>query len=98
MVRAWACIAGDPMRAVLYLAARELRGRWRAGRYSLCWSPPPGRWAVFVHGLGIPPAAITPVWPVLFTVPAVIVIANAVAIWPGQATARRQPAEVLRVE
>jgi hypothetical protein len=57
-----------------------------------------GRWAVFVHGLGIPPAAITPVWPVLLTVPAVIVIANAVAIWPGQATARRQPAEVLRVE
>jgi hypothetical protein len=31
-------------------------------------------------------------------VPAVIVIANAVAIWPGQATARPQPAEVLRVE
>ena len=55
-------------------------------------------WAVFAHGLGIPPVAITPVWPVLLTVPAVIVIANAVAIWPGQATARQQPAEVLRVE
>jgi predicted lysophospholipase L1 biosynthesis ABC-type transport system permease subunit len=42
--------------------------------------------------------AITPIWPMLVMVPAVIVIANAVAIWPGQATARLSPAEVLRAE
>jgi hypothetical protein len=31
-------------------------------------------------------------------VPAVIAIANAVAFWPGRATARLKPAEVLRAE
>jgi hypothetical protein len=55
-------------------------------------------WALFAHGLGIPVAAITPTWPVLLTVPAVILIANTVALWPGRATARLKPAEVLRAE
>ncbi|MGN6174151.1 MAG: FtsX-like permease family protein, partial [Streptosporangiaceae bacterium] len=58
-----------------------------AGRWS---------WALFAHGLGIPAAAITPRWPVLLMVPAVIVIANAVAYWPARATARLSPAVVLR--
>jgi hypothetical protein len=60
-----------------------------AGRWS---------WALFAHGLGIPAAAITPLWPVLLMVPAVIVIANAVAFWPGRAAARLSQAEVLRAE
>ena len=60
-----------------------------AGRWS---------WALFARGLGIPAAAITPVWPVLLMVPAVIVTANAVAFWPGRATARLSPADVLRAE
>jgi putative ABC transport system permease protein len=60
-----------------------------AGRWS---------WALFARGLGIPAAAITPLWPVLLMVPAVIVTANAVAFWPGRATARLSPAEVLRAE
>jgi hypothetical protein len=60
-----------------------------AGRWS---------WALFAHGLGIPAAAITPLWPVLLTVPAVILIANAVALWPARATARLSPADVLRAE
>ena len=60
-----------------------------AGRWS---------WALFAHGLGIPAAAITPLWPVLLMVPAVILIANAVAFWPGRATARLSPADVLRAE
>jgi hypothetical protein len=60
-----------------------------AGRWS---------WALFARGLGIPDAAITPVRPVLFMVPAVIVIANAVAFWPGRTTARLNPADVLRAE
>ena len=60
-----------------------------AGRWS---------WAIFARGLGIPDAAITPIRPVMLMVPAVIVIANAVAFWPGQATARLNPADVLRAE
>ena len=60
-----------------------------AGRWS---------WALFARGLGIPAAAITPLWPVLLMVPAVIVTANAVAFWPGRATARLSPADVLRAE
>jgi hypothetical protein len=60
-----------------------------AGRWS---------WSIFARGLGIPDGAITPIWPVLLMVPAVIVIANAVAFWPGRATARLKPAEVLRAE
>jgi len=60
-----------------------------AGRWS---------WALFARGLGIPDVAITPVRPVLFIVPAVIVIANAVAYWPGRTTARLSPANVLRAE
>jgi predicted lysophospholipase L1 biosynthesis ABC-type transport system permease subunit len=55
-------------------------------------------WAIFARGLGIPDAAITPVWPVLVMVPAVILIANAVAFWPGRATARLSPADALRAE
>ena len=60
-----------------------------AGRWS---------WTLFARGLGIPDAAITPVWPVLLMVPAVILIANAVAFWPGRAAARLSPANVLRAE
>jgi hypothetical protein len=46
-----------------------------AGRWS---------WTLFAHGLGIPPVAVTPLWPVLLMVPAVIAIANAVAFLPGR--------------
>jgi hypothetical protein len=60
-----------------------------AGRWS---------WALFARGLGIPPGAITPIRPVLLMTLAAIVIANAVAFWPGRATARLSPAEVLRAE
>jgi len=41
-------------------------------------------WALFAHGLGIPPGAITPIRPVLLMTFAAIVIANAVAFWPGR--------------
>ena len=60
-----------------------------AGRWS---------WALFAHGLGLPPGAITPTRPLLLMMPAVIVIANAVAFWPARATARLGPADVLRAE
>jgi ABC-type antimicrobial peptide transport system permease subunit len=59
-----------------------------------------GRWsrALSAHGLGIPPSAITPIRPLLLMTLAAIVIANAVAFWPGRAAARLSPAEVLRTE
>ena len=56
-----------------------------AGRWS---------WALFAHDLGIPAGAITPLPLVLLMVPAVILIANTVAFWPGNrpAQARGNPA------
>ena len=60
-----------------------------AGRWS---------WAIFARGLGIPALPITPIRPVLLTVPAVILIANTAAFWPGRTTARLSPADVLRAE
>ena len=60
-----------------------------AGRWS---------WALFAHDLGIPAGAVTPLPLVLLTVPAVILIANTVAFWPGRTAARLKPAEILRAE
>ena len=60
-----------------------------AGRWS---------WQLFGNGLGIPADAIVPVPLVLLMVPAVILIANAVALWPGRSAARVTPAQVLRTE
>jgi len=59
-----------------------------------------GRWAwiFFAYDLGIPATAITPLPLVLLTIPAVILVANAVAFWPGRTAARLRPAEVLRAE
>ena len=59
-----------------------------------------GRWSwqLFGNGLGIPADAIVPVPLVLLIVPAVILIANAVALWPGRSAARVTPAQVLRTE
>ena len=60
-----------------------------AGRWS---------WQLFGNGLGIPADASVPVTLVLLMVPAVILIANAVALWPGRSAARVSPAQVLRTE
>jgi len=60
-----------------------------AGRWS---------WALLAHDLGIPAGAITPLPLVLLMVPAVILIANTVAFWPGRTAARLKPAEILRAE
>jgi FtsX-like permease family len=55
-------------------------------------------WALFARDLGIPSAAITPLPLVLLMAPAVILIANIMAFWPGRTAARLKPAEVLRTE
>ena len=59
-----------------------------------------GRWAwqLFGAGLGIPADDIVPVPLVLLMVPAVLLIANAVAWWPGRSAARVSPAQALRTE
>ena len=48
-------------------------------------------WALFARDLGIPAAAITPFPLVLLMVPAVIIIANTLAFWPGRTAARLKP-------
>ena len=60
-----------------------------AGRWS---------WQLFGSGLGIPADARLPVPLVLLMGPAVLLIANAVAWWPGRSAARVSPAQVLRTE
>ncbi len=59
-----------------------------------------GRWSwhLFGAGLGIPATASVPVRQVLLMVPAVLLLANAVAWWPGRRAARVSPAELLRAE
>ena len=55
-------------------------------------------WALFTGGLGIPADAIAPVPFILLMVPAVILVANAVAYWPARSAARLSAARVLRAE
>ena len=60
-----------------------------AGRWS---------WQLFGAGLGVAAGARVPVTLVLVMVPAVLIIANAVALWPGRSAARVSPARALRTE
>jgi hypothetical protein len=55
-------------------------------------------WALFAQGLGIPPAALTPVSLAVLTAATAIILANAIAFWPGHTTAQLSPAEILRTE
>jgi hypothetical protein len=60
-----------------------------AGRWS---------WQLFGTGLGVAADARVPVTLLLVMVPAVLIIANAVALWPGRSAARVSPARALRTE
>jgi FtsX-like permease family len=60
-----------------------------AGRWS---------WQLFAAGLGVPADTRPPVTLLLVMVPAVLIIANAVALWPGRSVARISPARALRTE
>ena len=55
-------------------------------------------WALFADSLGVPPGAITPMFPLLVIVPVLILTANAIAYWTGRAAARRSPARILHAE
>ena len=52
-------------------------------------------WALFAQGLGIPAVAITPVSLAVLTAATAMLLANAIAFWPGRATARLSPAQIL---
>jgi hypothetical protein len=55
-------------------------------------------WILFAHQLGIAPRPAVPLFTFVVLAAAALVIANVVAILPGRAAARVQPALVLRSE
>jgi ABC-type antimicrobial peptide transport system permease subunit len=55
-------------------------------------------WTSYAESLGVIPVAVVPVGVVLLIVPAALVLANALAIYPGRAAARTRPAVILRSE
>ena len=59
-----------------------------------------GRWAwiVFARGIGIVPAPEVPVLVLLLLVPGTVVVANVVAVVPGELAARLRPGRALRAE
>jgi hypothetical protein len=57
-----------------------------------------GAWGLFAGSLGLPPGAITPMFPLLVIVPVLIIAANAIAYGTGRATARLSPARILHAE
>lgn len=59
-----------------------------------------GRWAwtKYADSLGVIPVAVVPFGTVLLILPAALLLANLLAIWPGRSAARTPPAVVLRAE
>lgn len=55
-------------------------------------------WTAYAESQGFIPEAVFATWSIIFIVPVSIVIANLLAILPGRAAARTQPAVVLRTE
>ncbi|MBV9040349.1 MAG: FtsX-like permease family protein, partial [Acidimicrobiia bacterium] len=59
-----------------------------------------GRWAwiVFARSIGIVPAPEVPILVLLLVVPGTVVVANLVAVVPGELAARLRPGRALRAE
>ena len=59
-----------------------------------------GRWAwiVFARGLGIVPAPEVPILLLLLLIPGTVIVANLVAVVPGEVAARLRPGRALRAE
>jgi ABC-type lipoprotein release transport system permease subunit len=59
-----------------------------------------GRWAwiVFARGIGIVPAPEVPILVLLLLVPGTVIVANLVAVVPGELAARLRPGRALRAE
>ena len=59
-----------------------------------------GRWAwiAFARNLGIVPAPQVPILLLLLLIPATVIVANLVAVVPGEVAARVRPGRALRAE
>ena len=55
-------------------------------------------WAAFARSIGVAPQSTVPLWLILLAVAVTLVLANAVAAFPGVAAARLRPAAALRAE
>jgi hypothetical protein len=55
-------------------------------------------WALFADVLGISPGTAIPIATGLLVIPAVLLAANAVALWPASGSTRARPAQLLRTE
>ena len=55
-------------------------------------------WALFADVLGISPGTAIPIGTGLLLIPAVLLAANAVGVWPTRGSTRVRPAELLRTE
>jgi hypothetical protein len=55
-------------------------------------------WALFADVLGISPGTDIPIGTGLLLIPAVLLAANAVAVWPARASTRVRPAQLLHTE
>jgi ABC-type lipoprotein release transport system permease subunit len=55
-------------------------------------------WRFFAFSFGVQPVSVAPVWFLVVVIPAVLLFANLVAIFPGRTAARTQPALILRAE
>jgi ABC-type lipoprotein release transport system permease subunit len=55
-------------------------------------------WQIFAHRLGILPVLVLPLWQFALITGAALVLALAVAAWPGEFAARASTAQVLRRE
>jgi ABC-type lipoprotein release transport system permease subunit len=53
-------------------------------------------WAVFADRIGVQPVPVVPVVGLMIVIPVALVLANAVAAFPGRAAARTGVAQVLR--
>jgi predicted lysophospholipase L1 biosynthesis ABC-type transport system permease subunit len=55
-------------------------------------------WALFANVLGISPGTDIPIGTGLLLIPAVLLAANAVGLWPARGSTRVRPAQLLRTE
>ena len=55
-------------------------------------------WSAVAHGYGIADDIAWPVLTLAFTIPAAVLLANALGWWPGRRAARLRPAQILRSE
>jgi hypothetical protein len=55
-------------------------------------------WRIFAGQLGVLPDPVVPPFAIFIAVPAALFLVNVVAVFPGRAAARTQPAALLKSE